>query len=131
MNNRDYESLDFNDVSIVNEMLLNNISIDNILYGTYEGYIKGNMFRNLYNQYKNYIPTKLTPVSEQDELLLNLNQLSFALHDIRLYLDINPNNKEMREIFNNYKKMFEDVIKIYEEKYGSNTNNYSWEKGDK
>ena len=71
-------------MNFTNEMLLNN-SKNNYnnksdLAGSYDGYIKGNMFNDLYSQYKNYRPARLIPNSEKAELLLNLNQLCFVFH---------------------------------------------------
>ena len=78
MNNRlDLDNYNYQDINVLNEMLLNNIEInnnsDNALAGSYEGYIRGNLFTDLYNQYKNYRPAKLIPNNEQAELLLNVN----------------------------------------------------------
>lgn len=100
----------------------------------YEGYIRGNLFHDLYQQYKNYQPARLVPSNEQAELLLNVNQTTFAAHEIRLYLDINPNDSDMINLFNQYQKLANDAIKAYERKYGpivsdspSQTNTFSWE----
>lgn len=122
--------------NMINEMLLNNINqnMNNNLEGSYDGYLKGNMYKNLYNQYKNYRPAKLIPNNEQAELLLNINQTTFALHDIRLYLDINPNDQNMIRIFNDYQRKVNNAINEYQQKYGpismysgSENNVFSWE----
>ena len=100
----------------------------------YEGYIKGNLFSDLYDQYLNYQPAKLIPNNEQAELLLNVNQTTFAAHELKLYLDIYPNDSNMIQLYNEYQKKASDAIKAYERKYGpiladspSNTNDFSWE----
>ena len=100
----------------------------------YEGYIKGNLFPDLYDQYLNYQPAKLIPNNEQAELLLNVNQTTFAAHELKLYLDIYPNDTNMIQLYNEYQKKASDAIKAYERKYGpiladspSNTNDFSWE----
>ena len=107
MNNRNYNYYSSNNYNRTNfnEFLNpfdfiqqdNNFSMNNNtnLYGPYEGYLKGNMFKDKYEAYKNYMPEKLIPQSEQDETLLNLNQMHFAMHEANLYLDIYPNDKEM------------------------------------
>lgn len=149
MNNANYNDMPFNDFSMINEMMLNNnlnnmnMSNQNInnynnqninILGSYDGYIKGNMYKDLYDQYKNYKPAKLIPNNEQAELLLNVNQTSFAAHDLRLYLDIYPNDKEKLNLFNEYQAKAMNAIKQYESKYGpilmdspSNNNMFSWE----
>lgn len=100
----------------------------------YEGYIRGNLFNNLYQQYKNYRPKRLVPENEQAELLLNVNQMSFAAHEIRLYLDVHPNDTEMISLYNQYQQQANEAIKTYEQKYGpilqgslSRENAFSWE----
>lgn len=96
----------------------NDYSTSNNLYGAYEGYLKGNMFKNLYEQYKNYKPDTIKPSNEQEQDLFNLNQVMFAMHDLNLYLDINPNDKEMLNLFTKYKDMYNDLSLSYERKYG-------------
>lgn len=106
----------------------------NALFGAYEGYLKGNMYKNLYNQYKSYQPEIIMPKSEQEQELFNLNQIGFAMHDINLYLDINPDNQQMLNMFEQYKNMYNEVFNQYERNYGpicvNNTNNqtpFEWE----
>ncbi len=88
------------------------------LYNPYEGYLRGNLFKNLYNGYKNYQPAKLSIKNEQEEALLNIGEISFAAHDLRLYLDNFPNDKEALGLFNKYNKMEAELIKNYERRYG-------------
>ena len=66
---------------------MNNKIINNNLTGLYTGFIRGNMFSNLYNQYKDYQPMMINPDNEKEQYLLDLNQVQFAMHDINLYLD--------------------------------------------
>ena len=153
MNEMRFDGYGYPDMNLINNLFLqksnstNNMITDNYnsslntnmnnnlsLAGAYEGYIRGNMYNNLYKQYKNYKPAKLVPDNEQAELLLNLNQLSFAAHDIRLYLDVHPNDTEMIKLYNKYQEQANEATRIYEQKYGpimqnslSNINNYSWE----
>ncbi len=92
--------------------------VNNILYGAYEGYLKGNMFKNLYEQYKGYTPKTISPKSEKEQDLFNLNQIGFAMHDLNLYLDVFPNNQDILNLFTKYKELYNDLLKKYEEKYG-------------
>ncbi len=138
MDNRlDFDNYNYQDINFINEMLLNNsnntYNEKNSLAGTYDGYIKGNMFNDLYEQYKNYKPAKLIPNNEQAELLLNLNQLCFAAYDIRLYLDTHPEDKRMLDLFNKYQQQSKQIEKEYESKYGpitmntpTDTNRFNW-----
>ena len=97
MNNFDYQSFlngtnNFNGMLPQDNSYNNNQSINSNLYGPYEGFIKGNLFNNLYDPYKNYTPTRLVPKSEQEEALLNIDQVQFAMHELNLYLDNYPND---------------------------------------
>lgn len=88
------------------------------LYGPYEGYIKGNLFKKLYDTYKNYQPSKLNITSEQDEMLLNVNELSFARHEMNLLLDNYPNNNNALNTFNSYRNMENKARENYERRFG-------------
>ena len=99
----------------------NNTSIS--LFNPYEGYIKGNLFKNLYETYKNFKPKGINITSEQEEMLLNVNQLSFARHELNLLLDVYPNNKKVLDLFNKYLKMENTETKNYERRYGPLTIN--------
>ena len=39
------------------------------LFNPNEGFIKGNLFSNLYSEYKNYKPQNLNPRNEQEKML--------------------------------------------------------------
>lgn len=127
------DSMNFNNIPSQNNMN-SNMTMNQDLVQPYEGYIRGNLFNNLYQQYKNYRPARLVPNNEQAELLLNVGQTSFAAHEIKLYLDIHPNDTSMIQLYNQFQKQTNDAIKAYEKKYGpilanseSAPNTFSWE----
>ena len=95
----------------------NNINNQN-LFNPKEGFIKGNMFSNLYSGYKNYIPKELVVRTEQERMLYEIDSISFAAHDLNLYLDIHPEDKSMVTLFNDYRKKVEELTKTYESMYG-------------
>ena len=104
------------------------------LYGAYEGYLKGNMYNNLYEQYKNYKPATIVPKTEKEQDLFNLNQIGFAMHDLNLYLDVYPEDKQIINIFTKYKDLYNELLNNYEEKYGplfvnsvNNQSPFEWE----
>ncbi len=116
-----------------NNYFFNQENNQNNLFGPYEGYLKGNMFRNLYEQYKNYKPMNVSFNSEKEEALFNLNQIGFAMHDINLLLDINPNDSNMINQYVNYQNTYNNLLRDYEQKYGpinvdsiSNSTPFSW-----
>lgn len=111
----------FNNTFLQNQMPNFNTfnNMNTMLFGPYEGYIKGNMFRNLYEQYKNYQPAPITPSNEQEEALLNLNQFQFAMHELNLYLDVFPNDANMMNQFVTFRNNYNRLLSEYENKYGA------------
>jgi len=88
------------------------------LFNPYEGFLKGNAFVNEYIPYKNKKVIKPTINSEQEEMLFNISEYAFMMHDMNLYLDIYPNNKEILDKFNIYRDKANELIMKYERKYG-------------
>ncbi len=88
------------------------------LFDPYQGFIRGNMFPNLYNGYKLNQPFDITPMSEKEQLLMFLDALSFATIDINLYLDLYQNDKDMIALFNQYRVEANKLRAEYESKYG-------------
>lgn len=122
------DSINMN-VNMNNEMtngINNNVTNNNELYGSYEGYTKGNMFKKIYQQYKNYMPQKLTPNSEEEEALLNLNQMHFAMHEANLYLDVFPNDREMMREYIKFRDSYNELLNNYQERYGALNINSSY-----
>lgn len=102
----------------------NNMNMNNQnLYNPKEGFIKGNMFTNLYSEYKNYKPQMLNPKSEQEKMLYELDSISFAAHELNLYLDMHPEDQSMVTLFNDYRRKLEELTKNYESMYGPLTVN--------
>ena len=105
------------------------------LFNPYEGYLNGNLFKNLYNPYKGLKPQTIAINNERDELLLNIAEISFLRHELNLLLDNYPDNNEAISWFNKYKDMEAEQIENYERRYGpltitGNINNQSpfeWE----
>ena len=82
----------------------NNMNMNNQnLFNPTEGFIKGNMFSNLYSEYKNYKPQRLNPKNEQEKMLYELDSISFAAHELNLYLDMHPEDQSMVTLFNDYR----------------------------
>ena len=143
MNFNDYynylnEYNDMNYISNTNKMIkdLNyqNLIPNNIL-DTEEGFKKGNMFKNLYDEYKNYKPRKLTASNEREDMLLQIMEYTFSIIDIELYLDMYPNDKDALKLFNTYLNNKKELVNMFEEKYGPLTidskvqkNNWLWTK---
>ena len=99
-----------------------------------QGFIRGNMFGNLYDSYKSYKPKQLDPSNEKEALLYQVMQYKFALTDLDLYLDTHPNDSNMIALYNQYLAMEKQMSDKYESMYGpltldSNylgTNHWTW-----
>lgn len=119
-----------NQYKVQNKMNTSNTT--NSLFDPYNGLIRGNLFKNLYDPYKNNEPYEIKPMNAQADLLTYIDALSFAMIDLNLFLDVNPNNQEAINLFNQYRKENEDLTKEYEAKYGPITtdsdslNSYPW-----
>ena len=87
--------------------MMNNVN----LFTPEQGYDLGNMFDDLYDPYKNYKPNKLRANTPKEELYLQLSRISFAMHEINLYLDLHPEDRKFQQLFNDYRKMFVELEK--------------------
>lgn len=99
-----------------------------------DGLILGNMYYDEYDQYKDYKPKEIKTNNERDRMLLKIRELSFAVNDLNLSLDLNPNNKELYALFKKYVKELNDLCEKYSMEYETLElckdfkNNYSWYK---
>ncbi len=87
------------------------------IYDPKEGLTKGNMFPDLYSQYKNYEPEVFIPKNEREALLDKIYMLCFAINDLNLYLDMHPNDEPAYNLFKKYCLMYEKCTHEYENKY--------------
>ena len=100
-----------------------------------EGQMIGNMFYNEYDGYKNYKPKEVVVTSDKERLLQRIRELDFAVNDLLLALDLDPNNKTYYELFKKYVEEENACIKKYSEDYSvicvkdDTKGVYTWEKG--
>ena len=92
--------------------------INHDLFKPYEGFIRGNLYRGLYQGYKLPRPYQVEPMNDQAQLLTYIDSLGFAAHDLNLYLDVHPRDSEMIRLFNEYRKQANKATGEYEKKYG-------------
>lgn len=92
---------------------------ENTLFNPYQGFIRGNLFPNLYNYYKNPKPYNITPANDQAEMLTNIGAYSFALDDLNLYLDLHPDDQNMIALYNQYVNQYQAYKNEYSRKYGN------------
>lgn len=88
------------------------------LYDPMEGLLHGNMFPQLFKGYKHHKVYKIEPMNEQAHMLTTVDALQFAMQDIVLYLDMAPDDKDMLNLYDEYKNEAMKAIHEYEEKYG-------------
>ena len=127
-----YSDVDYNNTYVDTINIINYNRGNNKLYTSSEGFNKGNMFKELYDPYKKY-SFKVVVNGKKDELLLRIQQLTFNLIDLGLYLDLNPMD---RDIYYDYKATAIELNRnkdLYESNYGPlcmsetiNYDNYRW-----
>ena len=78
-----------------------------------KGFMRGNMFDDLYDQYKNYIPVEIVSNNNRQALLEKVMQYNFAMTDLNLYLDNYPNDANVIKIFNNYRNKYLNAVKDF------------------
>ena len=97
-----------------------------------EGFLRGNMFAKEYKPYKNYTYKKIIPRTKREELLLEIMEMSFAINDLNLYLDLHPEDTKMLEKCNEYVERSYKYEMEYVKNYGpieviDNTSNEKFE----
>lgn len=108
----------YQNYSNVNDItnIKNEESLQKNLTSITEGFRRGNIFANLYWPYKkqtyNFVPS-----NNRQKLLLDIMENSFYAHELNLYLDNFPNDREKIELFNKYNKKAETLINEYNQKY--------------
>jgi len=99
-----------------------------------EGFLRGNMFKNEYDPYKNMQYKMLKPKNEREVLLFKIMEIDFAINDLNLYLDMHPEDAEMYEKFKAYTNECIRLKDEYAKKYGpltleqTKSNEYEWMK---
>lgn len=104
-----------------------------MLNSIYDGFIKGNMFKDEYSGYKNYKPCDISATSEREKLLLKIMSLSFAINDLNLYLDLHPEDTLTLERLKDLVEKAYEVESEYVKNYGqlevtdiTNLNKFEW-----
>ena len=78
----------------------------NQFYDANEGFTKGNMSKLIYKPYKNYIPSK---VEMKNRDVLSLMEVIDQMHDLRLHLDIYPNDKNVINLYCTYYNKYKEL----------------------
>ena len=91
---------------------MNNYKL-NDLYSLKDALQNGTLFKQLYKPYLKKVP-QLVPENEEEKMLIALDQYSLALMDLNLYLDLNPTDKEMVNLYKDYLSKYKDLKKEYQ-----------------
>jgi len=116
--------------------IMNKMNTTNDLADPKEAFLRGNLYNNLYDPYKNYKYGKLTPSDKKEELLFNILMYKFNLKELNLYLDNYPFDTNMINLYNKYLSEEKNLCEQYEKNYGPLTtdskyigeNNWKWVK---
>ena len=126
----EFMNFDYNNLNIYNQNKM--MKNQNELYDPYNGLIRGNLFKELYDPYISSEPYEIKPMNDQAKMLTKLDSLGFAMVDLNLYLDVYPNDKEKINLYNQYRREKENLLREYENKYGPITltsdslNSFPW-----
>jgi spore coat protein JB len=102
------------------------------LINSYDGFIRGNMFAELYRPYITGEPFNLMPQNEREDLLNKVREFGFAMIDLDLYLDTHPDDVEKIKVYNQYLIQEKQATDEYEKRYGPLSlgsdvlNSYPW-----
>ena len=108
-------------------------NMNNDLADPKTGFLRGNLFDNLYDPYKNYRYRDLKPSNKREELLFNILKYNFALIELQLYLDTNPKDNNMVNLYSRYLNEKKRLVDEYEKNYGpltmdgvNNVSDWTW-----
>ena len=79
---------------------------------------KINMIKDEYEPYRNMTYLKPNITSEKQMMLYDIQKVSFAAHDLNLYLDTHPFDTNYINLYNEYNKEAKRLTNLYEQKYG-------------
>lgn len=87
--------------------------IDENLFSPDEAIKRGTAFVMLYEPYKNNKIANIYLKSDREKLLLEVQKYALMCHDLHLYLDVHPNDKDAVEL----RKKYLDLYLKAKEKY--------------
>lgn len=103
---------DFDFISLISK---NNTSVETL--NSKDGFLKGNMFALEFVPYKEYKCQNLKACNEKEAYLFKIMELTFALNDLNLYLDLHPDDQKVYNEFKSYVSELESIENEYAKKY--------------
>ena len=98
-------------------------------YEARKGLVRGTLYPGLDLPFMGMVNESEKPVTPGTEL----QALGFAVHELALYLDTHPHDKEALEVYRAYQQLFEKAKMKYSEEHGplnhmmlSSDTHYSW-----
>lgn len=96
------------------------------LFTPNEAFLKGTIFKNIYEPYKNYQSGVIEVKNEQEKLMTAVQMYDVALNDIDLYLVVYPNDLDALQIRREYYEKYSRAKDEYLSKYPSFTLDYNF-----
>lgn len=101
-----------NDITNINK----DEELQNNMVSVNDGFRRGNIFTNLYWPYAkgtyNFVPK-----NDRQKLLISIMENAFYAHELNLYLDNFPDDKEKIDLYNKYNDKTDELIMEYNNKY--------------
>lgn len=57
-------------------------------------------------------------MNEKEKLMRQIGAISFAAHELTLFLDTHPENRQAIELLEDYRKRLNEAVASYEQKFG-------------
>ncbi|MCK9470765.1 MAG: spore coat protein CotJB [Bacilli bacterium] len=89
------------------------------LFPVDEGYVKGTIFRGLYQPYKNMSPIAPVNNTKMQRMLFDVNKYHFAMTELSFYLNNFPNDVEALRLFNGFRKDYLRAKNEFETEFGA------------
>ncbi len=101
------------------------------LFTPLEALTLGNAFRNEYLPFNGFSNFPISIRNRRDQLLVEMNKYAFMAHEANLFLDVNPRDKKMFEVFKENTKLANIAKEKYEKEFGpvfvsDQTNSWQW-----
>jgi len=87
------------------------------LFSPEEALKRGTAFTSLYEPYKNNKISDINIKNEKEKMMLEVQMYALMAHDLHLYLDVHPNDKDAIEQRKKYLDLFKSAKEKYDSKY--------------
>lgn len=88
------------------------------LFPISKGFMLGNLFDSLYSTWCGFTNYPLNPTNRRQALLTQVQMFDFAAHEVNLYLDTHPKDKEMIAYFGQLNQEYRKAKTEFEQEFG-------------